>query len=248
MQSIVQNRLILKPVRDLLIMVETALLKVYLTTNNNTLANALLRNPENCCLPSEVEKELKKHHRRTELVSFYEKQNRHSEALDLITNTEALSSTENILNYLSKLDTSQLPLVFKYIQPMIKSALENHTDKSILDNVLQIFIGESTPLSSSTTDTTQIGTIKFDPIQVYEFLKDINEDYAIRYFERICLKPELAPKRRDVHNRMVYAYCDRIKQLSEQLRPIIKANRQETYTGIDYYRISKFFYLYFYPR
>ncbi|UJR36280.1 hypothetical protein I4U23_029010 [Adineta vaga] len=125
-QSIVQNRLILKPVRDLLIIVETSLLKVYLTTNNNTLANALLRNSENCCLPSEVEKELKKHHRRTELVSFYEKQNRHSEALDLITNTDSLSSRENILNYLSKLDTTQLPLVFKYIQPMIKSALDNH--------------------------------------------------------------------------------------------------------------------------
>ena len=228
-----KNRLILKPVRDLLIIVETALLKVYLTTNNNTLANALLRNPENCCLPSEVEKELKKHHRRKELVIFYEKQNRHSEALELITNTESLSSNENILNYLSKLDNQQLPLVFKYIQPMIKSAVANPDDTRLFHDILQLFVGESVPISSATIDPSQVTAIKFDPIQVYDFLKDIDEDFAIRYLERICLKPELGENRQSIHNRLVYAYCNRIKQLTEKLQPLIKANRQETYAGMN---------------
>ncbi|CAF3715473.1 unnamed protein product [Rotaria sp. Silwood1] len=131
-QSLVQNRLVLKLVRDLLTIVETALLKVYLIDHNNTLANALLRNQDNCCLPTEVEKELMKHHRRQELVSFYEKQNRHSEALEVIKNTDSLSTRQNILNYLSKLDNNQLPLIFKYIKPMIKSALEETKNENIL--------------------------------------------------------------------------------------------------------------------
>ncbi|CAF1055925.1 unnamed protein product [Adineta steineri] len=229
-QSLVQNRLILKPVRDLLMIVETALLKVYLITNNNTLANALLRNQDNCCLPSEVESELKKHHRRIELVSFYEKQNRHQEALKLITSTEALASRENILNYLSKLDNDQLQLIFQYIQPMIQSALHEPDNENILHEILTLFIGESVPTSPSTTDISQIRTIKLEPMEVYKFLNVIDQDFAIRYMEHICLKPELASKKRDIHNRLVYAYSERIKQLSDKLEPMIKANQQEIYT------------------
>ncbi|CAF3581543.1 unnamed protein product [Adineta steineri] len=228
-QSLVQNRLILKPVRDLLMIVETALLKAYLITNNNTLANALLRNQDNCCLPSEVESELKKHHRRIELVSFYEKQNRHQEALKLITSTEALSSRENILNYLSKLDNDQLQLIFQYVQPMIQSALHEPDNDKILHEILTLFIGESTP----TTDTSQIQTIKLEPMEVYKFLNEIDQDFAIRYMEHICLKPELGSKQRDIHNRLVYAYSERIKQLSDKLKPMIKANQQEVYADDD---------------
>ncbi|CAF4337579.1 unnamed protein product, partial [Rotaria sordida] len=153
--------------------------------NNNTLANALLRNQDNSCLPSEVEKELKKHHRRQELVSFYEKHNRHSEALELITNTESLSTRENILNYLSKLDSNQLPLIFKYTEPMIKSALKEINNENILHDILILFVGESTPTSPSppTIDTSNMGTIKLNPIEVYGFLKEINQDFAIKYLE-----------------------------------------------------------------
>lgn len=192
------------------------------------LANALLRNAENCCLPSEVEKELKKHHRRNELVSFYEKQNRHKEALELITNTETLSSRDNIINYLSKLDNTQLPLIFEYVQPMIKSALEEANNSEILHDILVLFIGEITPVSPSADDASTTGTIKLEPTDVYEFLNKINQDFAVRYLENICLKPELGTKQRDIHNRLVYAYCDRIKQLSVELQPMIKAKQQET--------------------
>ena len=215
--------------------VETALLKVYLINNNNFLANALLRNQDNC-LPSEVEKELKKHHRRTELVSFYEKQNRHAEALDLITKTESLSSRENILNYLSKLDDGQLDLIFEYVQPMIKSALEETDNERILYDILLLFVGEPGPTSSSTMDVSLTRTIKLDPIRVYEFLNSINQDYAIRYMEHICLKPELGPKQREIHNRMVYAYCDRIKQLSDQWNSMKKASPKEIYVGMYHQR------------
>ena len=218
--------------------VETALLKAYLIDNNNTLANALLRNQDNRCLPSEVEKELKKHHRRNELVSFYEKQNRHNEALDLITNTESLKSRENILNYLSKLDNNQLELIFTYVQPMIKSALEEENNEDILHDILILFVGEAIPTSPLAVETPGIRTIKLEPIKVYEFLNAINQDFAVRYLENICLKPELGIKQRDIHNRVVYAYCDRLKQLSNELKPMIKAkqqeiknNQSETYAG-----------------
>ena len=207
--------------------VETALLKAYLIDNNNILANALLRNQDNCCLPSEVEKELKKHNRRAELISFYEKQNRHNEALELITRTESLSSHKNILNYLSKLDNDQLSLIFKYIEPIIKSALEEKNNENILNDILIVFVGESTVTSPTPIDTPEIRTIKLDPIKVYDFLKEVNEDFAIRYLENICLKPELAFKQRDIHNRIVYAYCDRIKKLSNKLKPMIKSKQQK---------------------
>ncbi|CAF1127079.1 unnamed protein product [Rotaria sordida] len=229
-QSFVQNQLILKPVRDLLTIVETALLKVYLIDHNKTLANALLRNQDKCCLSTEVEKELMKHHRRQELVSFYEKQNQHSKALESIKNTESLSTHENILNYLSKLDNNQLPLIFKYIKPMIKSALEKTKNENILHDILILFVGESISTSPSppTMDMSNAETIKFNPIEVYEFLKDINQDFPIKYLETICLKPELDSKQRDICNLLIYAYQDRIKQLSNESEPMIEAKQQET--------------------
>lgn len=223
-----KNRLILRSVRDLLVIVETALLKAYLIDNNNILANALLRNQDNCCLPLEVEKELKKHHRRAELVLFFEKQNRHQEALELITNTEALSSRDGILNYLMKLDNSQLPLIFKYVGPMLKTALAEKSNLELLHNILTLFVGDITPISPSAGETPSIRTIKLDPLQVFEFLKSIDQDFSILYMENICLKPELGLKQREIQNQLVYAYCDRIKQLSKALRPMIKSNQQQT--------------------
>lgn len=202
-------------------------MKAYLIDNNNTLANALLRNQDNCCLPSEVEKELKKHHRRTELVSFYEKQNRHKEALELITRTESLSTRDNILNYLTKLDNDNLDLIFEYVQPMFKAALEEKNNEDILHDILILFVGESLPVSPLATVEHYGRTIKLDPVRVYEFLKKVNQDFAIKYLENICLKPELGSKQRDIHNRLVYAYCDRIKQLTNQYKPLMKANQKD---------------------
>lgn len=209
---------------------ETALLKVYLINDNKTLVSALLRNQDNC-LPSEVEKELKKHQRRTELVSFYEKQNRHAEALDLMSKTDSLSSRDHVLNYLSKLDNSHIDLIFEYVQPMIKAAMEESNNDDILYDILMLFVGEPGPTSPSVMDPSQARAGRLDPIRVYDFLNNINQDFAIRYLEHICLKPELGAAQRDIHNRMVYAYCDRIKQLSDQWNSMKKATPKEVYAG-----------------
>ncbi len=185
-------------------------MKVYLIYNNKTLVNALLRNPENCCLPLEVEKDLKKHRLYIELISFYEKRNGHEKALQLITNTDSLSSNDMILNYLSKLDNDQLPLIFKYVQPIIKSAL-GEKNNEVLNNILILFIGE--PTLPSTIDVLGPQTIKLDPIKVYGFLKDINQDFARRYLENIGLKLKPGDKQQDINERIHSAYYDRLKPL-----------------------------------
>lgn len=202
--------------------VETSLLKAYLLENNNILVNALLRSENNCCLPSEVEKDLKKHNLIPELISFYEKQQRHSDALELLTKTQSVSS-EKILNYLMKLDSQHLQLIFNYVRPMIESSLNQ---KEKLFDILRLFIGEPTSASPSSTDATPLGTFKLNPIEVYEFLKSISVDFSILYLENICFKPELGPKQREIHNRLVYAYCDQIKSLSKKFRPMIKDKKQ----------------------
>jgi hypothetical protein len=125
---------------------------------------------------------------------------------------------------------------------MIKTALEEKNNEGLLHDILILFIGEPIPTSPSTIDAPGQKTLKLDPIAVYEFLKDINQDFAIRYLENICLKPELGVKQRDIQNRIVYAYCDRLKQLASELKLLIKAKQQEmrndqqdTYQGISFF-------------
>lgn len=206
-------------------------MKVYLINSNNTLVNALLRKTDNCCLPSEVERELKKHNLRPELVSFFERQNRHREALQLINDTPALSSNDTILNYLAKLDNDQLPLIIEYVKPMIKYAFEDK-DNDLLREILTLFIGEPTPTSPSVMDTPGQRTIKLDPIKVHDFFDGINQDFAMKYLESIRFKSELGPKQREIHNRLVFAYCDRLKQLSKRLRALTEPNTNNNRQGI----------------
>ncbi len=135
--------------------------------------------------------------------------------------------------YLSKLDNDQLPLIFKYIQPMIKTAFEGKKDEDLIHEILTLFIGEQTPTSPSTIDSTGQRSIKLDPIAIYEFLKKNNRDFAVKYLDHICFRPELGPKQREIHNQIVYAYCDRLKELANELKRLIRNSQQEVYQGIE---------------
>lgn len=179
-QSLVQNGLILRPIRDLLTIVETALFKMYLLHNNYTLISALLRNEHHYCLPWEVEATLTKHNRPTELVLFYRRQDRHREALQLIMNTKSMSFIDHVLDYLSKLDNHHLPLVFQYVQPIIITALQQN-NQQILHEIVILFIEEATHHPSSTEQSI----MRFDPIAVYDFLKDLNDNLTIRYLQSV---------------------------------------------------------------
>ena len=136
-----------------------------------------------------------------------------------------------------KLDNTQLPLIFKYVGPMLTAALEEKNNQDILHDILTLFVGEITPISPSLSETPSIRTIKLDPLEVFQFLRTIEQDFSILYLENICMRPELALKQREIQNRLVYAYCDRIKQLSKELRPMIKSNQQKStenrYTGLS---------------
>lgn len=203
--------------------------------NNNILANALLRNPENCCLPSEVEKELTKHNLRRELVSFYERQKRHREALQLINNTESLASNDTIIEYLSKLTNDDIQLVFEYVKPLIESALEGERDEELLHEIMILFIGESTSSSASNFETPNVKTMRLDPITVHDFLQNINEDFGVKYLESIRFKTELGLKQREIHNRLVFAYCDRLKGLAQKIqRPNKDSSTSNSFLSSSY--------------
>jgi len=225
-QSLMKNRMILRPVRDLLTIVETALLKVYLIDNNNALANALLRNEHNCCLASEVERELTRHNRRTELISFYKKQNRHEDALKLI-DSKTNGSADQIIDYLTELGNEHLSLIFKYVEPILRSTLEKTNETDLLHDILMLFTGDPSAIPSSPLDTPAIRTLKLDPIEVHEFLRRIDQDFSIRYLDTICLKPELGFRQSEVQNRLVFAYCDRIKELSKKIRSFSPSNDEQ---------------------
>ena len=172
---------------------------------------------------------MKKHHRRAELVSFYERQNRHTEALQLITHTESMASDDTILNYLSKLDNDQLPLIFEHVRPMIKTALEAERDDDRLKDILVLFVGEPIPTSPSMMEMPGQRVIKLDPAAIFDFLKSFDEDFAVKYLEEICLKADLGPKQREIHNRLVFAYCDRLKYLSKELKRSLKDRQPGTF-------------------
>jgi hypothetical protein len=159
------------------------------------------------------------------LISFYEKQGRHRDALELITKTDA-SSRKTILTYLGKLDNDQLPLIFEYVRPIITAAVQEADDEELIRDILTLFVGDATPTTPSIMDTPGVRTIKLDCVQVYGFLKEIDDDLAIRYMENIRTKPELGLRRRDIHNRLVFAYCDRIKQLDSKMKTMLKATQE----------------------
>jgi len=146
-------------------------------------------------------------------------------------NTYSLSSNNTILNYLSKLDNDQLPLIFKYVQSMLKSALEEKNNEDLLCDILILFIGKPIPASTSAIDALGSRTIKLDPIEVYTFLKDINQDFATLYLENVCSKPGMGAQQLDIHDRLDHAYCDQLKILCNQLKRSTESKQQKSKNG-----------------
>ena len=206
----------MRSVHDLLTIVETALLKVYFIDNNKILVNALLHKEDNCCLASEVEMELIEHDYFLELISFYQKHNRHVDALQVIVNAKSLPYNDTVLNYLSKLNDNQLQLVFHYIDPIIKLTLQDPINEELLKKILKCFIGEFI--------STEPSIIPFNPMKVYYFLKNSNEDLAIRYVKRILPKLKHIVTQQSTNNETQSDYSDEYQRLSEVLNQWTKAN------------------------
>ncbi|CAF0741235.1 unnamed protein product [Didymodactylos carnosus] len=240
-ESLMRNQLILKNVKDLLVVVDTALLKCYLLDNNNTLVNSLLR-VDNNCLQSEVEYELKKHRKMAELISFYEKYDRHQEALDLIikttqNNASITNKYESIIKYLKKLDNERLLLIFEYIKPILKVAI-NDNNEQLKQQILNVLADETQDTSNNNLQTSPpmtapIRSSKLDCLKICEFLNEINPDFYIMYLDHIKFRDDIESHRREIHNQLVYAYCKHIKQLTEKLKPLEKTNEEQKISDND---------------
>ena len=211
----------MKPIRDLLTIVETALFKLYLIEKKYILISALLRNEDHCCLPWEVETALTKENRYAELVLFYQQQCRHREALHLITNTKSLAFVDRVLDYLSKLDNNHLSLVFQYVQPIIKSAVQQQHNEELLNEIIVLFVGES---ASSPTEQT---IIRFDPVAVSNFLKDLNVDFAIRHLQSVLsiLRARSSAAQKFSDNSMNSIYWRQHQELTDQLNRLMQAKK-----------------------
>lgn len=137
-----------------------------------------------------------------------------------MTNTNSAISNNTILNYLSKLDNDHLPLIFQYIRPIIKSALEKQNNEDLLHDILILLIGD--PTSPSMIDTCGLQIIKYDPTQVYAFLKDINQDFALQYLKHTGQKSEL-----DIEQRNILTNYNQLEILPDVLEQLITVNPQE---------------------
>lgn len=164
--------------------------------------------------------------RYAELVSFYEQQARHREALHLITNTKSLSFVHRVLDYLSKLDNNHLPLIFQYIQPIVKSALQQRNEE-LLTDLLTLFIGE---LVSSSPEQL---TIRFDPMAVSNFLKDLNLDFAIRHLQNVLLilQAKSSAAQRVSDHAATSLYYSQHQELSGQLNRLTQAKQSNYQNG-----------------
>ena len=216
--------MILRPVHELLTIIDTALLKIYFLDNNKTLIKALLRREYNCCLPSEMETEFIKHNYSIELVSFYQKHHRHNDALQFIANTKSFPYNDTVINYLSNLDDQQLSLVLHCIQPIVQSALQQpqqQNNQEVLNKILKLFIGELLETSSP----LELLNIPFNPLTVYRFLQNFAHNFAVRYLKGILPKLEKVVEQQSKNDGPLTNYLDEYHKLLEEFNQWTKTNQ-----------------------
>ncbi|KAI1284919.1 Vam6/Vps39-like protein [Halotydeus destructor] len=148
-------------------MIDTALLKCYLKTNDARVAS-LTCYLDNHCLIDESELALKHYRKYNELRFFYETKGLHKKALDLLKTMSAqsdplLSGPEPTVNYLKRLGSKHLDLILNYATWVIQQHPEDG---------LKIF------LDSARQETEHLPTNK-----VIEYLERKNETLVIPYLE-----------------------------------------------------------------
>lgn len=203
-------------------MLETALFKLYLIGNNHGLVDCLLRN-ETHCLLSEVEHELKKYNCLKQLIFFYQKHNQHDKALQLITQINSSPHEDVVLDYLSKLNSDHLRVVFQYIQPMIE-AVSRENNNELWKKIFKLLAGPSIDGSSSMDSSV----IQFDPIKVFPFLKVLDENLAVRYLRDILPKIKNAATQQTGNTGVNSDDHQSYKTLLEQCIQLTKGKNSET--------------------
>lgn len=177
----------------LLQIIDTSLLKCYLQTKENMIA-PLLR-LKNHCHVDECERVLVKAKKVSELVMLYQSKGIHKKALDLLLRqadlpSSPLKGTDKTIEYLQKLGSENIQLIFDYSKWVLKANPENS---------LQIF----------TNDTPEIEALPRDKVLTH--LESNAPNTVIKYLEHIIF--DWNESHSEFHNKLIVCYKEQILPL-----------------------------------
>lgn len=174
-------------------LVDTSLLQCYIRVSPG-LIGPLLR-VKNYCDPAVVKMELSKLSKWKELIDFYYGKGLHREALELLVDlkgTDEEFTSESIISYLQKLDSTHTELIFEFAKAPIQEDIENGRE---------LFLA----------DTDQSASLPRN--KVVAFLKDVSPLLAIEYLEDLTLKKHDDTVR--FHNDLALLYISEIEKGDE---------------------------------
>ncbi|OZJ05891.1 hypothetical protein BZG36_00891 [Bifiguratus adelaidae] len=186
------NEAELRQYQEMARLIDTALLKCYMMTND-ALVGPLLRVQNNCDV-NLVETLLLEKHKYRELVDLYQGKGLHEKSLELLhrLSEEPANRLQGVIPtilYLQKLGAEHFDLILKYS----KWVLEQDPDEG-----MQIFLDESPEVES------------FDRMAVCSHLEAIKIDLAIIYLEHII--HEWDEDNEEAHNKLILLYLRALQQ------------------------------------
>ncbi|KAG0343692.1 Vam6/Vps39-like protein [Podila humilis] len=193
--------------------VDTALLKSYMMTNER-LVGSLLRVNNHCNL-EETESLLMKHKKYRELVDFYKGKGQHRKALELLKTVHTMpgemSGVRPTVSYLQRLGIDH----FNLIQEFGTWILEQDPDVAI-----KIY----------TDDEPEIDTLP--RVKIIAYLERLSLDLCVVYLEHII--HELGDQTSEFHNTLVVSYLAQIQRDSAAVRDeTVQATRTKLLQFLD---------------
>ncbi|KAI7829554.1 vacuolar sorting protein 39 domain 2-domain-containing protein [Gamsiella multidivaricata] len=171
--------------------VDTALLKSYMMTNER-LVGSLLRVSNHCNL-EETESLLLKHKKYKELVDFYRGKGQHRKALELLKSVHTVPGDMRgvlpTVNYLQRLGADHLDLILEFGTWILESEPEV---------AMKIFID----------DEPEVDTLP--RYKVIPYLQKQSLDLCIMYLEHVI--HELGDQTSDFHNKLITSYLAQIQR------------------------------------
>ncbi|RMZ99504.1 vam6 Vps39 isoform X2 [Brachionus plicatilis] len=125
LEPLIDGRPVIRKKISLLEIIDTTLLKCYLISKESLVQFFLRRDPNFLHL-EESERLLNQHNKTNELIILYEKKEAHEKALNLLLtesskSNSSLSGLKHLVNYMKKIGTKNLALVFKYGKSVIET-------------------------------------------------------------------------------------------------------------------------------
>lgn len=195
--AIVEGTATIKSRKQLLQIIDTTLLKCYIQTNDALVAS-LVRLPDNNCHIEESERALKKYHKYSELIIFYQRKGLHQKALDLLLRhakktDSPLKGHERTVLYLEHMGKEHLDLVFEFAGWVLKAHPESG---------LKIF----------TEDLPEVESLPRE--KVFEYLLKTERSLVVPYLEHVInVWKDGNPF---FHNALIHQYREQLTALTTQ--------------------------------